>query len=183
MADGSFDFYNCRVGRRADCRPTADDRPPMMLRYFVVDVDGELRRVPTAAAEAVWAGHADAGELDVILGSELKLISALIDENLDPVMAFFLRVDLDRGAITEESRIAALEAITAGHGRRLSDPAQRRQFEGWPPDWRRQLAVALDTPAAHFTRLGLGGPLVLSEMWGVPLETVMAYFEKAANEA
>ena len=155
----------------------------MTLRYFVVDVDGQLRRVPTEAAEAVWAGHADAGDLDVILGSELKLVSTLIDENLDPVMTFFLRVDLDRGAITEESRIAALEAITAGHGRRLSHPLQRRQFEGWPTDWRRQLAVALDTPAEKFTDLGLGGPLVISELWGVPLETVMDYFEKAASEA
>ena len=155
----------------------------MTLRYFVVDVDGQLRRVPAAAAEAVWAGHADAGELDAMLGSELKLVTTLIDDGLNPVMTFFLRVELDRGRITEESRIAALEAITAGHGRRLSDPAQRRQFEGWPDDWRRQLAVALDTPAAHFTKLGLGGPLVLSEMWGVPMGTVMGYFERSSSEA
>ena len=155
----------------------------MTLRYFVVDVDGQLRRVPPEAAEAVWAGQEDAGELDVMLGSELKLVTALIDDGLDPVMTFFLRADLDRGAITEESRIAALEAVTAGHGRRLSDPLQRRQFEGWPDDWRRQLAVALDTPAKRFTKLGLGGPLVLSEMWGVPMGTVMGYFEKAASEA
>lgn len=153
----------------------------MNLRYFVIDVDGQLRRVPTAAAEAVWAGQADAGELDVMLGSELKLVSALIDEDLNPVMIFFLRVDLDRGAITEESRLAALEAITAGQGRRLADQRQRRQFEGWPDDWRRQLAVALDTPAASFTKLGLGGPLVLSDLWGVSLDTVMAYFEKAVG--
>ena len=153
----------------------------MTLRYFVVDVDGQLRRVPTAAAEAVWTGEADAGDLDVMLGSELKLLSALIDENLDPVMVFFLRVDLDRGAITEESRLAALEAITAGHGRRLSDPRQRRQFEGWPTDWRRQLAVALDTPAADLTKLGLGGPLVISDLWGVTLDTVLAYFENSAR--
>ena len=153
----------------------------MNLRYFVVDVEGQLRRVPGAAAEAVWAGEADAGDLDVILGSELKLVTALIDENLDPVMIFFLRVDLDRGTITEESRLAALEAITAGHGRRLSDYRQRRQFEGWPDDWRRQLAVALDTPAAALHKLGLGGPLVLSDLWGVSLDTVMAYFEKAVG--
>ena len=155
----------------------------MTLRYFVVDVDGQLRRVPGEAAEAVWAGRADAGDLDAMLGSELKLVSVLVDENLNPLMTSFLRVELDRGRITEESRIAALEAITAGHGRRLSDPAQRRQFEGWPTDWRRQLAVALDTPAAHFTKLQLGGPLVLSEMWGVSLETVMGYFERSASEA
>ncbi|NNJ24049.1 hypothetical protein [Alienimonas chondri] len=151
----------------------------MNLRYFVVDVEGQLRRVPTTAAEAVWGGEADADDLDVVLGSELKLVTAVIDENLDPVMIFFLRVELDRGAITEESRLAAVEAITAGHGRRLSDPRQRRQFEGWPDDWRRQLAVALDAPAASFTKLGLGGPLALSDLWGVSLDTVMAYFEKA----
>ena len=155
----------------------------MTLRYFVVDVDGQLVRVPTAAAEAVWGGQADAGDLDVILGSELKLISSLIDEDLNPVMTFFLRVDLDRGAITEESRMALLEAITADHGRRLSDPRQRRQFEGWPDDWRRQLAVALDVPAAQLVKLGIGGPLILSDLWDVPLSTVMAYFEKAASEA
>ena len=155
----------------------------MTLRYFVADVEGQLRRVPTAAAEAVWAGQADACDLDVILGSELKLITVLVDGNLDPALIFFLRVDLDRGTITEESRFAAVEAITAGHGRRLSDPRQRRQFEGWPEDWRRQLAVALDTPAAKLTELGLGGPLVLSDQWGVSLETVMAYFENAASEA
>ena len=155
----------------------------MTLRYFVVDVDGTLVRVPTAAAEAVWGGQADAGELDVILGSELKLISVLLDADLNPVMTFFMRVDLDRGAITEESRMAVLEAITAGHGRRLSDPRQRRQFEGWPDDWRRQLAVAVDTPVAKLTEFGIGGPLILSDLWGVSLGTVMAYFEKAASEA
>ncbi|MEM9702977.1 MAG: hypothetical protein AAF907_11100, partial [Planctomycetota bacterium] len=69
----------------------------MNLRYFVVDVDGQLRRVPTEAAEAVWAGDAETDELDVMLGSELKLVSVVIDELLNPVMTFFLRVDLDRG--------------------------------------------------------------------------------------
>ena len=156
----------------------------MLLRYFVADVDGQLRRVPAEAAEALWAGEADAGDLDVMLGGDLRLATVLVDEEtLDPVMTFFLAVDLHGGRISEESRVAALESITAGRGRRLSDPSQRRQFQGWPTDWRRQLAVALDVPAAGLTKLGLGGPLVLSDLWGVPLGTVMDYFEKAAAEA
>ena len=155
----------------------------MHLRYFVTDVEGQLRRVPAAAAEAVWSGQADAADLDVMLGGELRLVTALIDEDLNPVMTFFLKLDVDGGRITEDSRLSALESITAAHGRRLANPDQRRQFQGWPRDWRRQLAVALDVPAARLTKLGLGGPLVMSDLWGVSLETVMNYFEKAAAGA
>jgi hypothetical protein len=43
------------------------------------------------------------------------------------------------------------------------------------------LAVALDVPALQLRRIGIGGPLLMSELWGVPVETVITYFEEAAG--
>jgi hypothetical protein len=153
----------------------------MQLCYFVLDCRGTLHRVPRQAVEGLWRSEHAAGVLDVPLAEELRLITVLVDENLLPVVCYFVRFRLKGGLITAESRHEAYDAMTARHQRRYDHPAAQRQFKGWPADWQRQLAVALDVPAALLKKLGLGGPLLMSDLWGIPIDRVVQYFEEAAG--
>ena len=154
----------------------------MQLWYFVFDRDQQLRRVSREAMEALWERRCTAGDLGCEVEGELRLISVLVDHDLMPIVCYFVRLALDQGRITSESKIEAFEAMSNQQRRRYDHPSAHRQFAGWPPDWQRQLAVALDVPAKQLNKLGLGGPLLMSELWGVPLEKVIAYFEEAYEE-
>ncbi|QDT39081.1 hypothetical protein [Stratiformator vulcanicus] len=154
----------------------------MNLVYFVVDLHGQLRRVPTDAAEAVWESRSGTNVFDVAIGEELRMVSALVDVDLDPVVCFFMKLDVDGEEITDESRLDAYEAVTAKHAHRNDHPAAQRQLEGWPSDWQTQLAVALDVPVAGLKRIAIGGPLLMSDLWGVPVSRVVEYFEEAIEE-
>jgi hypothetical protein len=154
----------------------------MQLRYFVVDADGQFCRTPAELVEAFWRGDCPADRLDVPPEGPLQLVTALIDDDLNPVVVYFIRLELEDGAICETSRKTAFDAVTARHGRRFDSDAAKQQFIGWPADWQTQLAVALDVPAASLTKLGLGGPLLLADLWGIPMNKVLGYFEEAAGE-
>lgn len=148
----------------------------MQRIYFVADRQDQFRRVPTESVEALWEGREGIKALGCDPGETLRLVSVLIDEDLNPLVIFFMRLDLDSGEITAESRLEAYDAVTA-RGPKFSSPAAQKQFLGWPSDWPRQLAVALDTPIASLNRIALGGPLLMSDLWGVPVEKVVEYFE------
>ena len=153
----------------------------MQRRYFVADQNDQLVRVETEAVEALWEGRGSVEMLGCEPGEVLRLISAIIDEDLNPVLIFFIRVDLDGGEITPESRLEAYEAVTA-RGPKYTTPAAQKQFVGWPVDWPRQMAVALDVPVQQLNRIALGGPLLMSDLWGVPVEKVVEYFEGVSWE-
>jgi hypothetical protein len=154
----------------------------MQVRYFVVDAGRQLRRASRDEIERLWDGSATAAELSCAVADEFRLITVLCDDELEPVICYFLRLELENGRISDSSKIEAFEAVATRKRRRYDSPAARRQFTGWPEDWQTQLAVALDVPAAKLQKLGLGGPLLLSELWGIPLEKVLRYFEEAHEE-
>lgn len=151
----------------------------MNVSYFVVNGESQLQRVACGLLEKLWKGNISADAIGCDLDDELRLITVLSDQDLQPVFCYFVRLDLKAGKITDESRIEAFEAMTARHRRRKGHPAARRQLEGWPTDWRPQMAVALDVPVVQLNKIGLGGPLLMSELWGLPLEKVIEYFEDA----
>ncbi|MGH7201915.1 MAG: hypothetical protein ACREJB_15015 [Planctomycetaceae bacterium] len=154
----------------------------MFLAYFVIDRDQQLRRAAPEMIEALWHGQVTTEELRIEVGEELRLISVLCLEDLTPAVCFFARLELEDGLISREAKINLFEAMAQRRVRRFDHPLAREQFHGWPSDWQRQLAVALDVPALDLKKISLGGPLVMSELWGVPLEKVLAYFEEAAGE-
>ncbi len=154
----------------------------MQLTYFVVDTDHTIYRVDRELVEGLWDGHRTSDEFACSLGHDLRLITVLLDEDLLPVLCFFIRVELKDGVITNRSRIEAFEAMSNRVKRRYDNPEAQRQFRGWPNDWQRQLAVALDVPAAELTKIGLGGPLLMADLWGISLEKVIEYFEEAHDE-
>ena len=154
----------------------------MELKYFVVDCDEQVRRVQGDAVEALWRGDRSAGDLDCHFDETFRLITVLSDEDLHPVICYFARLELKDGVITNASKIAVFEAMSTRTRRRYDSPEAKQQFHGWPSDWQRQLAVALDVPAAAFKKIGLGGPLLMSDLWGIPLDEVVHYFEEASDE-
>lgn len=158
------------------------DASGMRLSYFVVDRSGQLRRGSRQLVEALWHGDCTVAEMGVPINQTLRLITVLSDDDLLPIVVYFIRLDIEDGAITEDSRVDAFEAMTTRNRRRYDHSAAQRQFLGWPANWQTQLAVALDVPANDLNKLGVGGPLLLADLWGVPLEKVLSYFEDAADK-
>lgn len=154
----------------------------MQLHYFIVDQREQLHKVPRDDVERLWRNEISAERLTIRLGDELRLVSVLCDEDLLPKISFFSRLRLRRGKITDESRIEAYEAMSTADRRRYDRPSAQRQFAGWPSDWQTQLAVALDVPVQQLRRIGLGGPLLMSDLWGISVEQILEYFEAADRE-
>ena len=122
----------------------------MLLNYFVVDTEQQLRRVPRDVVEEVWSGQEDANSLGYPVDEQLRIVSVLCDDdNLEPQMCFFVRAELKHGKVTDKSRFEAYEAMTVHKGRDGECELTDRQLSGWPRDWQLQLAVALDVPAVH----------------------------------
>jgi hypothetical protein len=133
----------------------------MRLRYFVIDGQGQLRKASQAGVKALWRGCRGADALGCPGGSELRLVSVLCDDALLPQRVYVLRLPLTKGRFTPEDNLALKafstpEYVTPGE-------ALSHHTAGWPRDFFRQLAVALDVPVvALHVPLGIGGPLLVA---------------------
>ncbi len=133
----------------------------MKLRYFLVDRLGQLRKVTRARIDDLWHGRSGADALGAPAGSELRLISVLCDADLQPRHIYFLRLPLVQGRFTEESYLT-LQAFARPD---CVTPQESLDYhlDGWPRDFLRQLAVALDVPVAALdVPFDVGGPLLLA---------------------
>ena len=155
----------------------------MFLRYLLVDATAQFRLVEASAVEDVWSGRRDADVLGHPLDGELRLVSVLCnDQDLAPRKCYFLRAKLRDGRITDESRFDAYDAMTE-HSRGTYDLlANDHQLEGWPDNWHQQLAVALDVPVFELRRIGIGGPLLMADLWGFSIDRILQYFEDGYKE-
>lgn len=151
----------------------------MFLRYLIVDSIGQFRLVDSSPVEDVWTGRRHADVLGHAIGDELRLVTVICtDEDLAPRKCFFLRAKLKDGRITDESRYDAYDSMTE-HSRGTYDIlAKDHQLDGWPDDWHQQLAVALDVPVVELRRIGIGGPLLMADLWGFSIERILQYFEE-----
>jgi hypothetical protein len=146
----------------------------MKLRYFVVDGRGRLRKAPQAAVKELWEGRRRAGDLGCPAGNELRLVSVVCDDSLLPQRVYLLRLPLLGGAFTEESRLtlrlfARPDCVTPGE-------LAAHHTQGWPADFFRQLAVALDVPVACLdVPLGVGGPLLVAAALRVAPRQALRY--------
>jgi hypothetical protein len=133
----------------------------MRLRYFIVDARGQLRKVSQAAVLGLWEGRLRADALGCPLANEVRLVSVVCGARLLPRKCYVLRLPLSGGRFTEENYLtlrifARPDCVT---DRELFD----HHTEGWPHDFFRQLAVALDVPVARLrVPLAVGGPLFLA---------------------
>ncbi len=154
----------------------------MEVRYFVVDADQQLRPVEAAVVEGLWVGSLPVAEVPIRLQDEFRLVTAVCDTNLVPRICYFLRAEINGGEISDQSRRDVYDSMSVRSQRRYDHPAAQHQFVGWPCDWTTQLAVVLDVPAAQLQKIGIGGPLVMSDLWGISVAKVLSYFESVIDE-
>ncbi|MBN9521004.1 hypothetical protein J0H58_21195 [bacterium] len=139
----------------------------MKYRYLVLDGSGQLRKARQAAIRAFLDGQLGAEHFRASDGRELKLVTVVCDDALLPRQVYLLRLPLSDGRYTSADRLvlrafACPECVTPGE-------AVRHHLNGWPGDLIRQLAVAMDVPAAGLDKLlDVGGPVLESAVTGLP---------------
>ena len=145
----------------------------MKLRYFIVNHQGRLHKVAQARVQALWEGRG-AESFGFPAAHELRLVSVVCDDDLLPTKVYVLRLPLTDGRFTEEDRLTLRlfsmpDCVTPGE-------AARHHTEGWPADFFRQLAVALDVPVAGLhVPLGVGGPLFTAAAMRVTPQQALRY--------
>ena len=154
----------------------------MKLRCCRVDAGGRLWQVPVEFVRRVWQGRTSApGDWDS--ASELRVLTMVCDRGLRPRLTYFLRLRLEHGWATDATRAEAVEAIEAGNVPDYSHPAVQRQLEGWPGELPSKLAVVLDVPAREVrANIGIGGPLQLADIHGLPVARFLEGYADAFEE-
>lgn len=133
----------------------------MKLRYFVVDGCGQLRKASQGAVTGLWEGRRSAEALGCDVGTELRLVSVLCNDNLIPEKIYLLRLPLTDGRFTQEDYLT-LQVFTRRDCVTAREVVQHHT-DGWPRDFYHQLAVLLDVPMAQLNvPLGVGGPLFMA---------------------
>ncbi len=133
----------------------------MKLRYLFVDRLGQLVKVRRSRVEDLWQGDISAAELGSLARNELRLVSVLCDRRLLPKNIFLLRLPLTEGRFTRENYLT-LQIFSR---RDCVTPREvlAHHTAGWPTDFFRQLAVALDVPRQELhVPMGIGGPLLMA---------------------
>jgi len=146
----------------------------MKLRYLYVDRQGQLTVIRRAQVEALWQGHIGTDALSGPDLHELRLVSVLCNARLVPQKIFLLRLPLTDGHFTRENyrtlRSFSMPSRVTAHEMFV------HHSEGWPSDFFRQMAVALDVPKAFFdVPLGIGGPLLMAAAMRVPPREAVRY--------
>ena len=146
----------------------------MRVRYFFVDARGQLQKVSQASVEGLWEGRLRADARGCPLASELRLVTVVCDARLLPRKCYVLRLPLTCGRFTEENYLtlrvfARPDCVT---DRELFD----HHTEGWPRDFFRQLAVALDVPLSGLhVPLAVGCPLFLAAAMRLTPQQALRY--------
>lgn len=163
--------------------PTTLHPSTLRLNYFVVDDDDQVLRIPARQFERIWHGDACVDELEsdglpVQLDKQLRLLTVLGDRDWHPIVTFLMRTRLSEGRLLVADRYHLYRTL-AGRGKTGHEGALvKHHLSGWPADWQSQLAVAMDCPAADFTRVSIGGPLVMADLWGMEISAVVRHFEQ-----
>jgi hypothetical protein len=146
----------------------------MKLRYFIVDGEGQIRKASSATMDGLWEGRVRAEALGSPGKTELRLISVLCDDDLQPHVVYLLRVPLTDGRCTAESQLTL--QIFSMRDCVTSREVVQHHGNGWPRDLRRQLAVALDVPLNRLcVPIRIGGPLYLAAAMGVRPHQAVPY--------
>jgi hypothetical protein len=148
----------------------------MKLRYLLVDRRGRLTLVRRSQLEALWLGVIGAGDLGAGDGNELRLVSVLCDGRLLPEKIFLLRLPLSHGYFTK-ANYRTLRSFSMPE-RVTAHEMFQHHAGGWPRDFFKQLAVALDVPRSFLdVPLGIGGPLLMAAALRVPPKKAARYLQ------
>ena len=148
----------------------------MKLRYFVIDEQGQLRKVRRTSVESLWEGNCRADAFGCKDSSELRLVSVVCDRRLIPRKVYLLRLPLTDGKFTPENYLT-LQIFTMPDCVTPQEVA-RHHGGGWPSDLLRQLAVAADVPLSHLQiPVRIGGPLLLAAALRVTPSEAIRYLK------
>jgi hypothetical protein len=156
----------------------------MKLRFFFI----ESNTVQRAAQSRVLAAWERRKPWDQSTGTQdLKLITAVCDDNLHPVHVYLLKLSLEDGWISEQSRQNSVKLIIAqerwGGGNKKQRAAWiaelRQHVQDMPPDWGNQLAAALDVPVYELVNANhtVGGPLPVSLQMDISVQELLLYYD------
>ncbi|MCI0376759.1 MAG: hypothetical protein L0215_04065 [Gemmataceae bacterium] len=146
----------------------------MKLIYLFVDRQGQLVRVRRAQVGALWRSQITAQDLGSDDPSELRLVSALCDDQLLPQKLFLLRLPLTEGRFTRKD-YQRLRIFTKPECVTPREVIQHHT-DGWPNDFFSQLAVLLDVPRKFLdVPLGIGGPLMMAAALRVSPKQALRY--------
>jgi hypothetical protein len=142
---------------------------------FFTHEDGRLVKIESTDIEQAWYGN--------ILFCPLKrsfclpILTVVVPMNGAAAYAYFLRVRVEDGVITNES-LREMQQAAKGQNQRIRDNESRRvreqigpslqeldQLEGWPDDWQEQLRDLLpggNRKTWDVVEIGIGGPLLYS---------------------
>jgi len=153
-----------------------DKEDRMKLRYLIVDQAGQLLLVKRALVEALWNGDIPAGLLGSESLSELRLVSVITDAKLRPRKIYLLRVPLSHGEFRKENYLTL--KIFSRSDCVTPKEVIHHHTAGWPKDFFRQLAVALDTPRRDLeVPLGIGGPLLMAAAMSVTPKQALRFLK------
>ncbi|MBX9678919.1 MAG: hypothetical protein K2X38_09140 [Gemmataceae bacterium] len=146
----------------------------MKMRYLIVDAEGQLALVRRRQVERLWRGRLKAQDLGSSQRNELRLISVLCDEQFLPKRIYLLRLPLTGGRFTRLNyrilRVFSMpECVTPKE-------TATHHTTGWPNDFYKQLAVALDVPVKQLqVPMGVGGPLLMAAAMRVTPSEALRY--------
>ena len=138
----------------------------MKLKFFYIESD-RVRQAAQSRMLGAWERrrHGDNSQG----ARDLKLITIVCDDDFHPVHVYLLKLSLQDGWITEESRRDAVSFVVDearwGGGSKKQRAAWiaaiKQHVQGFPPDMGNQLAAALDVLGAGLRTPSLSG-------WGLP---------------
>ena len=147
----------------------------MKVRYYTLE-DKKLKRAAQSKIEAAWfKGSAWDDSTD---SRPLRIVTVTTTDEGEPVICHFTRVTVSDGHFTDKSISAAVDAMLTLAIPEQSEKDKKKialQVEGWPRDWRQQLAVAMDTPIAKLESFGIGGPLTLATSMDMSVRDVIRH--------
>jgi hypothetical protein len=142
------------------------------MDFFSFDDEHGLFKLDQERVEGAWLHWAE-WEWDAKPEPcDLPILTVIYDQTHAMHGCYFLRVQVQNGYFVAESQRHACDVTTRVNLQRTQRQEtdtedSRRQTEGWPEDWREQLAYLMDVNEDSFEDFGVGGPLVLSMVAGV----------------
>ena len=146
----------------------------MKLRYLYVDRGQQLRTVSRETVYDVWEGRRSVQRLCPSLQTELRLVTLVCGQRLNPKKIYLMRLPLIEGQFTVESYLTLQMFSQPEHV--TAKEAFDHHTTGWPRDFFTQLAVVMDVPRNTLeVPIGIGGPLFLAAALRISPQQAVRY--------
>lgn len=143
--------------------------------YFVVAANDEIKPVKDHKVFSLWAGSGTVTGWPVDPAADVTLVT-VVRRGLDVVLTFVMRLEVRNRRLGQEGIAKALrdaDLVTRKPQDKMAQKALAQHRELLPRNWKTQLAVYLDCPAASFNGAGVGGPLALARQTKMTIDQIV----------